>query len=131
MTIETDFSPILPQLFCDPSAIQQIFYNLMLNAADALTSTGGEHHTVCVQTSFLADTNQIKLVVSDDGPGIPPDVLKSLFKDRVSSKPTGHGFGTLTVARLAKEHGGTVHAANRPEGGAEFTVLLPVRDAAE
>lgn len=131
MTIETDLSPVLPSLFCDPSAIQQVFYNLMLNAADSLTATGGERHTVSIQTSFMADTNEIKLVVSDDGPGIPPDVLGSLFKERVSSKPTGHGFGTLTIARLVQEHGGTVLAANRPDGGAEFTVLLPVREAIE
>ncbi|GAB4314594.1 MAG: hypothetical protein Kow0074_01680 [Candidatus Zixiibacteriota bacterium] len=126
VNVETSWDPDLPDLECDPGAIQQIFYNLMLNAADSLAEAGVDRTSVFVKTSYNKSSNSITLSVADNGPGIPSHLLGSMFKERVSSKPTGHGFGLLTIARLVEEHGGSVGAMNRPEGGAEFTVVLPV-----
>ncbi len=131
IVIETSWGDDLPELNCDPSAIQQIFYNLMLNAADALKESGAEANTVYVKTAYLKEANSIILTVADNGPGIPGHLQQSLFKERVSSKPSGHGFGLLTIARLVEEHGGSVRAGNSPEGGAEFTVVLPVAQPQE
>jgi signal transduction histidine kinase len=124
--IETDWGADISPVTCDASAIQQMFYNLILNAADALSECGHEQSHVWVTTHYDAASHCAVLTVADNGPGIPAPLAKKLFKDRISSKPTGHGFGLLTIARIVQNHQGTVTARNRPEGGAEFTITLPV-----
>ncbi|MFH1737755.1 MAG: ATP-binding protein, partial [bacterium] len=125
--IETEFDENVPTITCDPAALQQVFYNLILNATDALAETGGQHSTVWVKTSYSPERKIVVITVADDGPGIREELKSRLLKERVSSKPTGHGFGLLTSARIVNEHGGTLSAQNRPEGGAEFQIALPVQ----
>jgi signal transduction histidine kinase len=69
----------------------------------------------------------VLLAVADNGPGIPADRLEQVFERFVKSgDSTGSGLG-LSIARdLVEAHGGTIAAANRPEGGAVFTIDLPV-----
>jgi signal transduction histidine kinase len=129
--IETEWDESLPMIMCDPSALQQVFYNLIINAADALGETGGQHCSVWVKTEFHPEQGHIVITVADDGPGIPEQLKSRLLKERVSSKPAGHGFGLLTSARIVREHGGTMSAQNRAEGGAEFRITLPVQLPAE
>jgi signal transduction histidine kinase len=124
--IYTEWGAALPEMTCDASAVQQVFYNLILNAADALATSNGSDIGVWVKTEYLAGPRQVRLTVADSGPGIPADLLPALFKERVSTKPTGHGFGLLTIARIINEHGGSIAVRNRDEGGALFEVLLPV-----
>jgi nitrogen-specific signal transduction histidine kinase len=124
--IETDWGPDIPPVACDASAMQQVFYNLVINSADALSECGHEQSNVWITTHYDVATNSAVLTVADNGPGIPGPLTNKLFKERVSSKPTGHGFGLLTIARIVRDHKGTVTACNRPEGGAEFTITLPV-----
>jgi len=125
--IQTQWGEGIPPLECDASGLQQVFYNLLLNSADALASGDVDHHTIFVSTHFDQSTRQIMLVVEDDGPGIPGEVRSRMFKDRVSTKPTGHGFGLLTIARIIQEHGGTITPGTRDGGGARFVVSLPLQ----
>lgn len=122
----TDWAPDIPPVICDPAAMQQVFYNLILNAAEALAGTAGAHSTVWVETRHIPERGIVRLRIADDGPGIPSSLDGLLFTRRVSSRPTGHGFGLLTVARIVKEHGGIVSAGARQGGGAELTIDLPV-----
>lgn len=128
--IHTDWGTDIPEITCDASAIQQVFYNLILNAADALAGSTDENMGVWVRTRFLPDRRHVELTVADSGPGIPQELLDILFKQRVSTKPSGHGFGLLTIMRIIAEHGGSVSARNREEGGALFEILLPVNTPA-
>jgi len=123
---KTDWGLDVPPVICDPSAIQQVFYNLALNAAEALAETAGAHSTVWIETRYVPELGMVQLRVADDGPGIPSSLEGSLFKRRVSSKPTGHGFDLLTIGRIVNEHGGNVAAGPRQGGGTEFTINLPV-----
>ena len=66
----------------------------------------------------------------DGKPGIPTEMVGRLFTPFASSKATGTGLGLSISRRIVEEHGGTLTAANRPEGGASFTILLPANPIA-
>jgi signal transduction histidine kinase len=79
-----------------------------------------------------ARDGRVTLTVSDSGPGIPADDLKRVFErfyrvDKSRSRPGGTGLGLAIVKHLVELHGGKATAANRPDGGAIFTVTLPAR----
>ncbi len=66
-----------------------------------------------------------KITVFDNGPGIPPATLPKLFRPFFTTKAKGTGLGLAVVQKIIVQHGGTVEARNRPEGGAAFIVTLP------
>jgi two-component system, NtrC family, sensor histidine kinase HydH len=94
--------------------------NLLLNALDALPR-GGE-----VSVEARPGAGGCNLQVRDTGPGVAPDLLARLFTPFVSGKPTGTGLGLSQARRVVEGHGGQIHAANQPGGGACFTILLPL-----
>ena len=105
-------------------AIKQLLWILIDNAFKH-TSEDGQ-----VQLKLLAGSRSASLVVSDDGPGIPKEDLDRIFERFYQADASRSGEGTglgLAIARwIAREHGGRVFAANNPQGGAAFTVELPV-----
>ena len=108
-------------LNADQDHLQQLFLNLAINALDAMPS-GGE---LSITLSQLGDTNSdYELKFSDTGCGIPEELLSQMFEAFVTNKPTGTGLGLVVSRRLVEEQGGTISAANRPEGGAVFTIRL-------
>jgi signal transduction histidine kinase len=109
----------------DPLRITQIVRNLLSNALK-FTPTGGR-----VQVAVRSQDGHVELTVTDSGAGIVPDELPHVF-DRFwrgtnSRKASGSGIGLAVVDQLVRAHGGQVHAANDPGGGAVFTVELPGR----
>jgi signal transduction histidine kinase len=66
------------------------------------------------------------VVVADNGPGIPQGELPKIFAPFFTTKPNGTGLGLAIVQKIILQHGGSVEARNRPEGGAEFTLCLPM-----
>ena len=67
-----------------------------------------------------------RLIVSDNGPGIPQAELPKIFAPFFTTKPNGTGLGLAIVQKIILQHAGSVEARNRPEGGAEFIVCLPM-----
>lgn len=109
----------------NPDRLVQVFVNLLRNALLAV-STGS---LISVESRSLQRGGQkwVRCMVLDDGPGIPADVLPNLFEAFVSTRLDARGTGLgLTVAEgIVTQHGGTISASNRPEGGASLEVLLP------
>jgi signal transduction histidine kinase len=105
----------------DPDQVTGVLVNLFLNALDVMPH-GGQ-----IDVTLAAENGQATLRVLDSGPGIHPDVLGRLFTPFASTKPTGTGLGLSICRRVAQDHGGTLTGANRPEGGACFTLTLPAR----
>jgi len=111
-----------PAIMADPMQLQQVFMNLLLNAADAMPRGG----TVTVRTACNPVNRTVRVDIADTGSGIAPEAMDRLFEPFFSTKPKGAGLGLAVSKRLIEEHGGTMSATNRPEGGARFTIELPV-----
>lgn len=99
----------------DERMLRQAILNLLRNAVEAIPEHGSIFVTVKNQTIEIRDT----------GPGIPADHLPKIFIPFFTTKPTGHGIGLALTHRIVTEHGGTLTAANAPEGGAVFTIKFP------
>jgi signal transduction histidine kinase len=109
----------------DHDQIRAVLVNLLLNAMEAMKQGGH------LQVTLKALPHEIALTVTDTGCGIPPDILKQMFSPFVSSKPTGTGLGLCISKRIVEYHGGRITAKNRPEGGAEVALTLPIANAEE
>jgi two-component system NtrC family sensor kinase len=125
ITLEQAFQP-LPALECNVSQLNQVFLNLINNAAQAIQGTG----TITVATQ--ADARFITVSIRDTGGGIPADVLPRIFEAYFTTKPDGEGTGLgLAIARnIVEEHGGDIQVSSEVDMGTEFRVRLPIDKAA-
>ncbi len=105
----------------DRDQIQQLLLNLTINALDAMPDGGTIEFSV-----EKPHNGQLELRICDTGPGISESVLSRLFEPFVTTKEAGVGLGLVISRRIADEHGGRVDAVNRAEGGACFTLTLPL-----
>jgi signal transduction histidine kinase len=126
--LEKDYGE-LPCLLCYPGKLNQVFMNLLVNALDALEGNDGPGRIIvrtCPETR--EDEPWISVSVSDNGPGIPEEILFRLFEPFFTTKAIGQGVGLgLAISHgIVHEHGGDIVAANEPGGGARFTISLPV-----
>lgn len=103
--------------------IEQVMINLITNAVQAMNGSGK------LYISVLTVGEYARIAVRDTGPGITPDTLKKIFDPFFTTKPEGVGTGLgLSISKgIMQDHGGSIEAANNSEGGAEFTLLLPLR----
>jgi signal transduction histidine kinase len=121
-----DLQPDLPPVECDPSQIQQVILNLVLNGAQAMQAKGGGQLTV--RTRTLPDGNA-ELCVSDTGEGIAPENLSKIFDPFFTTKPEGKGvgLGLAVLYGIVKAHDGEVEVSSRRNEGTSFTVTLPLK----
>lgn len=121
MKLTTKLSAGTAQVRADPGKLRQLLHNLIKNALEAVMPD--RILQLAVTTRLMDD--RIELSVADNGPGLPQGFDASWFEPYVSGKPHGSGLGLAVVKKIAEEHGGHVRAANRQQGGAEFTLSLP------
>jgi C4-dicarboxylate-specific signal transduction histidine kinase len=106
----------------DQVLLQQVFLNLVMNAMDAMAETPPPLRQVTITSEVRAA--DVEVTVRDTGPGLPADIIDTLFTPFVTTKSHGLGVG-LTIARtIVDAHGRTIEVRNDPEGGAIFTVTL-------
>lgn len=115
----------LPLMFIDGLLMEQVFVNLLENAARYTPS--GTHVTI----QAAIDGQAIRITVLDDGPGLPPGAEERVFDKFYRASPTvdggrGSGLGLAICRAIVKAHGGGITAPNRPGGGAEFVLRLPL-----
>ena len=125
--IVADARPDLPSVLADPGQLTQALVNLVINAIQAVEKKGS------VTASAAADpTNGIlSIAVSDTGPGLPVEREGAIFEPFFTTKSDGSGLGLWIVQQIVVAHGGMIQAANAPEGGAVFTLQLPLAVALE
>lgn len=112
----------LPGVVADPDQLTQALLNLLLNAVQAV----GRDGRVDVTAEVDSAADQMCIEVADSGPGIDPNDEAALFEPFYTTKEDGSGLGLWIVRQIAVAHGGSVRAANRPVGGAVFTLTLPL-----
>jgi two-component system NtrC family sensor kinase len=107
------------------SELNQVFMNLLLNAAQAIPERG----TIRIETEADADWAHVR--ICDSGPGVPEAIRAQIFEPFYTTKPVGQGTGLgLSISHgIVTRHGGRIEVENPPEGGACFTVMLPLRRA--
>jgi signal transduction histidine kinase len=115
----------IPLVECSPSQINQVFLNLVTNAAQA---TGDENGEITVSTG-IAPGGQVRVDVSDNGHGIPENVLPKIFDPFFTTKDVGQGTGLgLSIAyKIVEQHGGRIEVKSKVGQGTTFTVFLPVK----
>jgi PAS domain S-box-containing protein len=106
--------------------LKDVFYNLFINAMEALGEKGG---TILIEkvkerSGFSGDKRLVGVSITDNGPGIPPEIAGDIFRPFFSTKPRGTGLGLAIAQGIVNRHGGIIEAENVPSGGAKFTVFL-------
>ena len=120
--IETRLATGLGAILGDATQLRQIIHNLLRNAEDALEaqSTG----RIIIQTEQLG--RSARLLIADNGPGFPVELLPRIFEPYVTTKARGTGLGLPIVKKIVEEHQGSIEISNAPEGGARIDIRLPL-----
>ncbi len=130
--VERHLAGDLPSVRIDAEQIRQVIINLVDNAMEAMggplapARADGRPATITVATTHDARNGLVRLVVSDNGPGVPPADRDKLFMPYYSTKGRGSGLGLAIVRRIVAEHGGAVEVGEAAPSGTVFTVELPV-----
>ncbi len=131
ISIDRDYDPSLPDIYADRSQLVQAVLNIVRNALQAT-----ENVDDCVitlrsrsQRQFTIGTTRHRLVyrldIEDNGPGIPADMLQSIFMPMVTGRPEGTGLGLTIAQSIIARHGGLLECASEP-GSTRFTIYLPM-----
>jgi two-component system nitrogen regulation sensor histidine kinase NtrY len=119
--IECRQSDALPPVNVDPEQIRRVIINLVDNAIEAMERRG----QVTVETVHDASNHVARIVIADNGPGIPPNEREKLFLPYYSTKRRGSGLGLAIVRRIVVEHGGSIDVGDNSPRGTRFTIELP------
>jgi two-component system nitrogen regulation sensor histidine kinase NtrY len=119
--IRPHFSEQLPVVTVDPEQIRRVVINLIDNAIEAMDQRG----TIDLETHHDRANNLVRVVVADNGPGIPPAEREKLFLPYYSTKRRGSGLGLAIVRRIVAEHGGSIDVADNTPRGTRFGIELP------
>jgi PAS domain S-box-containing protein len=118
--VQLDLDPHPPQLDLDAGQFQQVFYNLIRNAYQAIRGADG---TIAIESTH--NDYEIRISIRDNGSGISPEQMGSLFEPYRTTKQAGTGLGLLIVRRVIREHGGEIEIESEPDVGTSIHILLP------
>jgi two-component system nitrogen regulation sensor histidine kinase NtrY len=120
--LRTRFDGAFPKVSVDPEQIRRVLINLIDNAVEAMQQQG----TIMIEAHHLAVESLVRIVVADDGPGIPAAERDKLFLPYYSTKQRGSGLGLAIVHRIVAEHGGSIDVSDNVPRGTRFAIELPV-----
>jgi two-component system nitrogen regulation sensor histidine kinase NtrY len=119
--IDERYGADVPLVRLDPEQIRRVVINLVDNAIEAMERRGA----IVVETELDRSNNIARIMVSDNGPGIPPAEREKLFLPYYSTKRRGSGLGLAIVRRIIAEHGGSIEVGDNTPRGTRFTIELP------
>ncbi len=121
VVIERRFAAAMPPVRIDPEQVRRVIINLIDNAIEAMERRG----VIVVSTERDEANHLVRIVVADNGPGIPAAERDKLFLPYYSTKRRGSGLGLAIVRRIIAEHGGSIDVADHVPRGTRFTIELP------
>ncbi len=138
VAVDYSIADALPDVDADPNKFWKVFFNIVKNAGEAIGDRPG-HITLSVEAFEMTEESSVGFMsegpllpgegvlfkVSDDGPGIRPEMLSRLFDPYVSSKAIGRGLGLATVRTIVETHGGGLKVESELGGGTTFSIYLP------
>jgi two-component system nitrogen regulation sensor histidine kinase NtrY len=119
--IRRTFAESTPKVAIDPEQIRRVMINLIDNAIEAMEQRG----IIEIETQHDPSNNLVRIIVADDGPGIPASERDKLFLPYYSTKRRGSGLGLAIVRRIVAEHGGSIDLSDNAPRGTRFAVELP------
>jgi PAS domain S-box-containing protein len=119
VAVERRYAEPLPPVLLDSQQMEQVFFNVLLNAFQAMGFAG----TVTITTE--ADEGEVRVKIRDTGPGIPAENADKIFKPFFTTRSKGTGLGLAIVRNIVNAHGGRIVAGTAPGGGAEVVLALP------
>jgi len=120
--IESRLANDLPKILGDATQLRQVIHNLLRNSEDALE--GRDDMRITVVTELAGTT--ARLLIADNGPGFPVELLPRIFEPYVTTKVRGTGLGLPIVKKIVEEHQGSIEISNAPAGGARIDIRLPL-----
>jgi len=120
-----EFTRNLPPVWVDEKQLQQVFFNIIINAIQAMDGGG----TLLLQTDLVHRDGKevVRVLVGDSGPGIPPEALQKVFTPFFTTKTQGTGLGLAICRQLMEQQGGAIQVSSRRGDGTRVTIELPVR----
>ena len=133
MTVTEDYDPSLPLAWADADQLQQVFLNLLKNAAEAADPQGG---SIRLRTSFdhrlrvrgadgQAQPLPLQVEIIDDGPGLPAEIAAEIFDPFISGRANGTGLGLALVSKIITDHDGWIAVDSAP-GRTVFRISFPM-----
>ncbi|NEQ99456.1 MAG: HAMP domain-containing histidine kinase [Cyanothece sp. SIO2G6] len=123
----------IPYVDCYPGQLNQVFMNLLSNAADALHDANAENPDLKPQITICTtseNSHQVKITIADNGPGIPHEIQPRLFDPFFTTKPVGKGTGlglSISFQIITERHGGSLKCISEPGIGTQFVIILPLQ----
>jgi len=120
--IEKDLDADIPDILVDPDQVQQVFVNIILNAAEAMTKGG----SLTIRSRRSPDADSIIVTFADTGHGISEEVRERIFDPFYTTKEHGTGLGLSISYGIIEQHGGTISVDSIIGKGSTFTISLPI-----
>ena len=133
--VRLNLADSLPLIDADSTQLMQVFANLLINAYEALNGAGSVTITArevtreedgALPLDGLHPIPTIVVEVTDDGPGVPPELADKIFSAFFTTKAQGSGLGLAIVRKIVDAHDGRIDLTSRPGTGTKFRVTLPV-----
>ena len=122
VSIRLEAAPVIPTFTGDETQLEQVLLNLLLNAVNAVRDTGH----ITVRITHDSEEGLLRIVVEDDGVGIPEEIRKKIFHPFFTTRVDGTGLGLATSLKNVQYHGGTIDVQSEPGRGTKFTVSIPM-----
>jgi len=123
---EVQYDSSAPVIDADDGRLRQLLHNLIKNSLEAMGEQTGALLQISTRCMEKDACKFVEIRISDNGPGIPEEVIGQLFEPYITTKPKGSGLGLAIVKKIIEEHGGMIWAENNENGGARIVIRLPV-----
>ena len=124
--IKLKLDSTLPSIYADKIHIEQVILNIITNAIEAFIETHSSKREITIYTE-TPQTNQVKITITDTGPGINPQFIDNIFNPFVTTKEQGMGIGLSLCYNIITKHDGKIEVTSILGEGASFSILLPIK----